>query len=87
MVSQHLRLAPEEELLLANVLAECLDAMEEGASDLHAIAARYPSFSARVKPLLEIAQALRQRRPDVPVVTPQYLLDWEREAGRHRRAP
>lgn len=85
MVRQHLSLAPEEELLLANVLAECLDAME-GGSDLHAIAARYPSLSARVMPLLEIAQALRLRRPEAPVVTPQYLLDWEREAGRQTRA-
>ena len=86
MAKQPSSLAPEEELLLANVLAQCLDAMEAGESDLDALAAGHLSLSARIKPLLEVAQALRERRPEAPVVTPEFLLGWERDGdGRHQR--
>ena len=86
MAKQPLTLAPEEELLLASVLAECLEAMDEGESNLDALAGRHPPLSARIKPLLEVAQALRERRPLAPVPTPELLLGWQLDSGgRYKR--
>lgn len=87
MTRQRSSLAPGEELLLASVLAECLDAMDEGESDLNVLARRHPSLAARIKPLLEVALALRERRPEAPPLTPELLLSWELDlGGPHKRA-
>lgn len=51
-----------EELALARVLEECLEAMEQGETDLDKLAGRYPEAWDEIRPLLEIAQQLRQRR-------------------------
>ncbi len=51
-----------EELRLARVLEECLQAMEEGETDLDGLAGRYPEARNEIRPLLEIAQQLRRRR-------------------------
>jgi hypothetical protein len=48
-----------EELALARVLEECLDAMEEGQTDLEALVARHPEAAVEIRPLLEIALRLR----------------------------
>lgn len=52
-----------EELALARVLEECLQAMDQGEADLDRLAGRYPEAEAEVRPLLDIAKQLRQRRP------------------------
>ena len=61
-------LAPDQELLLAGILEECLEAMRKGATDLDALANRYPWARQEIRPLLEIARALqrRRRRPEPP---------------------
>lgn len=50
------------EMMLANVLAACLDAMEHGQTDLEAMLEPFPEAKHQVRPLLEIALLLRQRR-------------------------
>lgn len=57
-----------EELALGRVLEECLEAMEQGETDLDGLAGRYPEIRDEIRPLLEIAQRLRRRRaPGVPL--------------------
>ena len=51
-----------EELTLARALEECLQAMEQGETDLDSLAGRYPEAQEEIRPLLDIAQQLRQRR-------------------------
>ncbi len=51
-----------EELALARVLEECLQAMEQGEMDLDGLAGRYPEAEEEIRPLLEIAQQLKGRR-------------------------
>ncbi len=51
-----------EELALARVLEECLQAMEEGETNLDRLAGRYPEAQEEIRPLLDIAQQLRRRR-------------------------
>ncbi len=51
-----------EELALARVLEECLQAMEQGEMDLDGLASRYPEAEEEIRPLLEIAQQLKGRR-------------------------
>ncbi len=51
-----------EELALARVLEECLQAMEQGETDLDGLVERYPEAREEIRPLLEIAQQLRRRR-------------------------
>jgi len=48
-----------EELALARVLEECLDAMEGGETDLERLVARHPEAAIEMRPLLEIALRLR----------------------------
>jgi hypothetical protein len=50
-----------EELSLAFVLEECLQAMEQGETDLDRLVGRYPDSRDEIRPLLEIAQQLRER--------------------------
>ena len=50
-----------EELALARVLEECLQAMEQGETDLDKLAARYPEAEEEIRPLLDIAQQLGRR--------------------------
>ena len=47
------------ELALARVLEECLDAMEDGETDLEKLVARHPEAAIEMRPLLEIALRLR----------------------------
>jgi hypothetical protein len=51
-----------EELTLARVLEECLEAIERGETDLGKLAGRYPEAWDKIRPLIEIAQQLRRRR-------------------------
>src|SRR3972149_1072677 len=51
-----------EELILARILEECLEAMERGETDLDRLAGRYPEARDEIRPLIEIAQLLRRRR-------------------------
>jgi hypothetical protein len=55
-----------EELALAKVLEECLDAMAAGESDLDALAGRHPRARDEIRPLLDIARLLGERRPKAP---------------------
>ena len=50
-----------EELRLAKVLARCVDAQRRG-TDLETILARYPAEADELRPLLEIAAMLQERR-------------------------
>jgi len=56
-----------EELALAGALEQCLQAMEQGEGDLDALADRHPLARPEIRPLLEIAAALRARRLLYPV--------------------
>ena len=52
-----------EELALARALEECLEAMEQGETDLDALAGRYPlPVKEEIRSLLDIAALLRSRR-------------------------
>ncbi|MBI2912723.1 MAG: hypothetical protein HYY03_02245 [Chloroflexi bacterium] len=57
----------DEELALAAALDECLQAIERGEGDLDSLADRYPAAKPEIRPLLEIAAALRARRLLYPV--------------------
>ena len=56
-----------EELALARILEECLEALDEGETDVASLAARYPQAAAEIRPLLEIAVMLRERHLPLPV--------------------
>ena len=57
-----------EELALARVLEECLEAVERGETDLDKLAGRYPEARDEIRSLIEIAQKLRrQRAPSAPL--------------------
>jgi hypothetical protein len=58
-----------EELALARVLEQCLDAMEEGETDLDRLMARYPEAAIEIRPLLVIAKSLQSHlaRRGVPL--------------------
>ena len=60
------------ELALARVLEECLQAMEQGEVDLDALAGRYPEAEEEIRPLLDIAQELRQGAA-APPITVEFL--------------
>ncbi len=60
------------ELALARALEECLQAMEQGDVDLDALAGRYPEAEEEIRPLLDIAQQLRQGAA-VPPITVEFL--------------
>ncbi len=60
------------ELTLARVLEECLQAMEQGEVDLDALAGRYPEAEEEIRPLLDIAQELRQGAA-APPITVEFL--------------
>ncbi len=51
-----------EELALARALEACLEAIEREETDLDGLAARYPEARDEIRPLLEIARELKQRR-------------------------
>ncbi len=51
-----------DELALARLLEECLQAMEQGETDLDRLAGLYPDAEEEIRPLLDIAQQLRRRR-------------------------
>ena len=50
-----------EELVLAQALEECLQAMERGETDLDGLAGRYPEAAEEIKPLLSLAWELRAK--------------------------
>ncbi|KKL27158.1 hypothetical protein LCGC14_2387970 [marine sediment metagenome] len=60
------------ELALARALEECLQAMEQGELDLDALAGRYPEVEEEIRPLLDIAQQLRQGAA-APPITVEFL--------------
>ena len=60
------------ELALARALEECLQAMEQGEVDLDALAGRYPEAEEEIRPLLDIAQELRQGAA-APPITVEFL--------------
>ncbi len=60
------------ELTLARALEECLQAMEQGEVDLDGLAGRYPEVEEEIRPLLDIAQQLRQGAA-APPITVEFL--------------
>ncbi|MBI1885265.1 MAG: hypothetical protein HYS09_02955 [Chloroflexi bacterium] len=57
-----------QEVRLADVLAECLEAMERGEQNIDLLSARYPDAKRDIRPLLAIAKLLRQAQPWPPEV-------------------
>lgn len=51
-----------EELALARALEDCLEALDQGETDLDKLSGRYPEGRDEIRPLLEIAQQLRRQR-------------------------
>jgi hypothetical protein len=71
-----------EELALARVLEECLEAMSRGDTDLDALAARHPEAHNEIRPLLGIAALLK-----APPLAAQFYDDLkERLLARHGAA-
>ncbi len=60
------------ELAIARALEECLQAMEQGKVDLDDLAGRYPEAEEEIRPLLDIAQQLRQGAA-APPITVEFL--------------
>ena len=61
----------KEEVLLANILGDCLDALEAG-SDPQDVLARHPETADEVEPLLDVALMLREcRGPLVQKLAPR----------------
>ncbi len=56
-----------EELSLARILEECVEAVEQGETDLDALASRYPEAEEEIRPLLEIALQLRRDAGGLPI--------------------
>lgn len=75
-----------EELALARILEECLEAMERGETDLEALAGRHPHAKQEVLPLLEIAQHLRERRAAGGVLSLQFREELRARLMSHRVA-
>ena len=61
-----------EELALAHVLEECLQAMERGETDLDGLAGRYPDAAAEIRSLLSIAQELKEKRTSGAVLSLEF---------------
>jgi hypothetical protein len=49
---------------LSRALADCMELLQEGES-LEACLERYPQYQARLRPLLQIAQALQGEQSEV----------------------
>ncbi|MCH7998586.1 MAG: hypothetical protein IIA91_03775 [Chloroflexi bacterium] len=60
------------ELAAARALEECLQAIEQGEVDMDALAGRYPEVEEEIRPLLGIAQQLRQGAT-APPITVEFL--------------
>lgn len=63
---------------LVRALGECLVALEQGETDISALADRYPDLKGELKPLLEIARKLRDDGTD-PKPSPSFLLKLRRQ--------
>jgi hypothetical protein len=61
-----------EELAQARALQECLEAMEQGETDLDKLAGRYPEARDEIRPLIEIALRLRRRRERSVLLSVQF---------------
>lgn len=78
---------------LSRALADCMECLREGES-VEACLKRYPEQREELRPLLKIAQALRDHQPEV-APSPYFLTDLKSklitekgkggEAGRKRR--
>lgn|GEM_PF-3212585 len=66
------------ESYLAWALEECLEALDKGERDIEALVARYPQEKEELKPLLEIAAQLKERRIDVKP-SPTFILRLRRQ--------
>ncbi len=74
------------ELALARALEECLQAMEQGDVDLDALAGRYPEAEEEIRPLLDIAQQLRQGAEALPI-TVEFLEELRAQLMSHYLTP
>lgn len=59
LIGQQSAAFPPQELELADALAESLEALDRGETDLRALARRNPQIWDEIGPLLDIALALR----------------------------
>jgi hypothetical protein len=58
---------------LSRALADCMECLREGES-VEACLRRYPQQREKLRPLLELAQALRDHQPEV-APSPYFLTD------------
>ena len=65
---------------LSHALADCMEFLREGES-LEACLQRYPEYRERLRPLLEIAQALEDRQPEV-APSPYFLIELKSKLAR-----
>ncbi len=72
-----------EELALARILAECVEAVERGETDLDALASRYPEAEGEIQPLLEIVQQLR-RDAGSPPISVEFLEELRAQLMSHK---
>lgn len=49
------------DVVITGALEECLEAMDQGETDLDELSGRYPEAEEQIRPLLEIARQLRQQ--------------------------
>ena len=59
---------------MARALEECLEAMEQGETDLDALSVRYLDVAEQIRPLLDIAAQLGEVPPSRPP-SAQFILD------------
>ena len=71
------------ELALARALEECLQAMEQGEVDLDDLAGRYPEAEEEIRPLLDIAQQLKQGAESLPI-TVEFLEELRAQLMSHK---
>ncbi len=59
---------------MARALVECLEAMEQGETDLDALSVRYLDVAEQMQPLLDIAAQLGEL-PHTRPLSAQFILD------------
>ena len=67
---------------LSGALADCMEFLREG-EPMEACLQRYPEYRERLRPLLEIAQALGDRQPEV-APSPYFLVELKSKLAREQ---
>jgi hypothetical protein len=68
---------------LSRALADCMEFLREGES-MEACLERYPEYRERLRPLLEIAEALQGEQPEV-APSPHFLIELKSKLTREQQ--